>query len=163
MKGKQGRAGSFFVAEFTGTAASIFPLLAGRSSRTVLVCSHSSLVSTQSIVYACKDAFVLLVPKPYLFRSQTDNVRKASVLLALFDRACLEERFPERSSQPLHVPTQPCVDEDQPLAVGRARGAHRLCSLPGASSAPFLALGRREQGAAPMACRAGAEAVCTGH
>lgn len=98
------RAGSFFVAEFIGAAVSVFPLLAGPGSRTAVVCSHSALVSTRPIVCTCKYTFVLLVPKPRLFRSQrarTDNVRKASVPPALFDRACLEERSPERSSQPL--------------------------------------------------------------
>lgn len=47
------------------------------------------------------------------------------------------------------------VDKEQPLAAGRGGGARGLCSLPGPSSASFLALGRREQGAAPVAGGAG--------
>lgn len=71
----------------------------------------SHTVTTQPIVCTCKYIFVLLVPKPLLFCSQrawTDNVRKASVPLALFGRACLEERSPERSSLLLLALTQAC-------------------------------------------------------
>lgn len=63
-------AASLFVAEFVGAAVSVFPFLAGSSSRTATVCSHSALVSTQPIVSTYKHTFVLLVPKPHLFRPQ---------------------------------------------------------------------------------------------
>lgn len=50
-----------------------------------------------------------------------------------------------------YAPYRVTVGKEQPPAMGRGGGSHRLCSLPGPSSASFPALGRREQGAAPVA------------
>lgn len=84
----------------------------------------SHTLSTQPIVCMCEYIVVLLVPKPLLFCSQrtwTDNVRKASVPLALFDHACLEERSPERSSLLLHAPTQACCCQGAGPSSGQGR------------------------------------------